>query len=246
MKRPLLSSLVVALLALAPLSQVLAQAAAKQPVAQQPAASAQPGAESYLKVVGNPPAANSEVAKADLAIILWEQQRRTPEDIRRAKSEEKLTLAAFADAAGRELDPARFPKTLSLIEKATADVKKVTDVLKKKFERPRPFVAKPEQVKPAIALEPSASFPSGHATRGVFFAAILAQLAPEKSAELAARGLMIGIDRVIGGVHWPSDVEAGQRLGRKIADNLLASDEYKKAIEEARAEWAAPAAAAVP
>jgi hypothetical protein len=205
----------------------------------------QPPAPAYLEVVGEPPAPGSDAAKADLAIVLWEQQRRTADDVKRAKAEERFTLAAFAEALGPGFDPARYPRTAALLERAGADSHDASSALKKRFNRKRPFVAYPDLVHPAIMLEPSPSFPSGHATRSAFFALLLAQLAPERKPELIARGAQIAIDRVIGGVHWPSDIEAGQRLGRKLAEDLLTTDAYARAIAEVRAaEWSRPPATA--
>ncbi|HET9555477.1 MAG TPA: phosphatase PAP2 family protein, partial [Anaeromyxobacteraceae bacterium] len=103
--------------------------------------------------------------------------------------------------------------------------------------RPRPYEAS-AQVAPIVERERSASFPSGHATRGALFAALLAELAPGGRAALLRRGAEIGEDRVIAGVHYPSDVAAGQRLGEALARALLAEPAFRAALEAARAaEW---------
>jgi acid phosphatase (class A) len=96
-----------------------------------------------------------------------------------------------------------------------------------------------------VEREESFSYPSGHATRGVLAARVLAELAPARRAELLRLGEQVGYDRVVGGVHYPSDVLAGQRLGAALADELLARPELAAELAAVRAaEWTAPAAAA--
>ena len=51
-----------------------------------------------------------------------------------------------------------------------------------------------------------------------------------------ARGKLIGQDRVIGGMHYPSDVAAGQKLGAAIAKSLLANEQFKTEFEKAKQE----------
>ncbi len=195
-------------------------------------------------VVGDPgatvdpaPARGSEEEKADLAIVLWEQRTRTPEEVARAASEVRLGVAAFAAALGAGFDPAAHPLTEALLDRAGRATKACTDMLKKRYARPRPYLVEPRVV-PAVQRETSPSYPSGHATRGVVYAAVLSELAPGRREALERRGLLVGTDRVIAGVHWPSDIAAGQRLGALIARALLADPAFRRALEETRAkEW---------
>jgi membrane-associated phospholipid phosphatase len=189
--------------------------------------------------IGPYPAVDSEAGKADLAIVLWHQRTRTSFEVQRALSEVKLGLSAYSEAMGLPLDGTRFPKTAALIDKAGRDIKIVTDGLKKHFGRPRPYQAD-SRVQPAIERELSPSYPSGHATRGLAYAMVLAELAPERREALLAQGRLVGVDRVIGGVHYPSDVEAGQRLGLKMGEAWLSVPENRSLVDSVRAaEWPA-------
>ena len=188
-------------------------------------------------LVGSIPAPGSPEAISDLAIVLWEQRTRTPEDVARARSEEELSLEDFAGALGPGFDPARHPLTEALLARAVAASRPCVWAAKGAHARPRPYAADP-RVSPAVAREDTASFPSGHATRGALMAAVLAELAPERREALARRGAQIGHDRVLAGVHYPSDVVAGQHLGAAIARALLADPELRAAIADVRAkEW---------
>ncbi len=198
---------------------------------------ATPQTKQWADFLGAFPTADSDGGKADLAIVLWHQRTRTPAEVARALSEVKLGLGAYAQAMGVPMDGVRYPMTAALIDRVGKDIKVVTDALKKHFMRPRPYQADPS-VQPAIEREPSPSYPSGHATRGLAYAMVLADLLPERREALLAQGRLVGVDRVIGGVHYPSDIEAGQRLAMQLATAWL-TDPQNRALVEAvrRAEW---------
>ena len=65
---------------------------------------------------------------------------------------------------------------------------------------------------------------------------VLGELFPAKKAELLERAKEIGLDRMIAGVHYPNDVEAGTKLGRAIGEKLIASAAFQKDAETARQE----------
>jgi undecaprenyl-diphosphatase len=87
----------------------------------------------------------------------------------------------------------------------------VVEVISFFYERPRPYVAL--VFKPLIALEFSASFPSGHAA--VFFAlAMTAYFIRRRwSYYFFAGALLVSLGRIFVGVHWPADVLAGAAVG---------------------------------
>lgn len=198
-----------------------------------------------VALLGPYPRAGSPEAAADLAVVLWEQRTRTPAEVARAASEEDLSLEDFAGVLGPGFEAARHPLTEALLARAAAAARSCIVAPKKAYARPRPY-ASDARVAPAAEREATGSYPSGHATRGALFAAVLAELAPERRAALLPRGAQIGDDRVVAGVHYPSDVAAGQRLGAAIAQALLTDRDFREALAEARAkEWhvagAAPA-----
>ncbi len=193
--------------------------------------------QGLVAFLGAFPAPDSDDGKADLAIVLWHQRTRTGPEIQRALSEVKLGLGAYASAAGLPLDVSRYPVTAALIDQVGKDIKVQTDGLKKHFGRPRPYQAD-ARVQPAIERELSPSYPSGHATRGLAYAMVLADLLPDHREALVAQGRLVGVDRVIGGVHYPSDIEAGQRLAAKLGAEWLAQPANRARVEAVRAaEW---------
>jgi acid phosphatase (class A) len=51
-----------------------------------------------------------------------------------------------------------------------------------------------------------------------------------------ARGEQIGQDRIIGGVHYPSDVRAGRQIGEAIVKKLMDNSDFQVALEQAKEE----------
>jgi len=82
----------------------------------------------------------------------------------------------------------------------------------------------------------SPSYPSGHAAVGAMDAIILAQMVPEQRSALFARGWAYGDARVIGGVHFPSDVEAGRILGTMLVSVLEQDARFRADRDAARKE----------
>lgn len=87
-------------------------------------------------------------------------------------------------------------------------------VLKPGMGRTRPCYALPSgSVRQVVPVANSGALPSLHAAN--WFAAVtpVAIAAPEAAPALVALALLVGVSRVVAGVHWPSDVLVGSLLG---------------------------------
>jgi acid phosphatase (class A) len=185
-----------------------------------------------------PPADGSAQQKADLAAVLNVQRTRTPEEVTRAKADIDKSVFRFADVLGPAFNEASLPRTAALFKAASHDAGLVAKGGKQFFRRARPFIASSE-VHPTVPIKPGDaydSYPSGHATFGYMSAILLAQMIPEKRDALFARGREYGENRVIDGVHYPGDVEAGRIDGTLVAAALMANPAFQKAFAEAKAE----------
>ena len=69
------------------------------------------------------------------------------------------------------------------------------------------------------------SYPSGHSCVSAAAARVIASYFPDQAASLEAQVAAAGRSRVVGGIHFPSDVAAGQALGRAVADWAMAYDQ---------------------
>lgn len=91
---------------------------------------------------------------------------------------------------------------------------------KKKFNRERPFQVAKEfnidfpKVKTETGVTPS--YPSGHAFSAYLVAEIISRNYPEKKKELFELAEKTAVGRIKHGVHFPSDIEAGKLLAKKL------------------------------
>jgi acid phosphatase (class A) len=94
------------------------------------------------------------------------------------------------------------------------------------------------------------SYPSGHAMFGCMTAVLLGVMVPEQRTALLERGSAYAQNRVVGGVHYPTDVEAGCTGGKIVAAVLLQSpvfqDDFATARDETRRALGLPAAPSKP
>jgi acid phosphatase (class A) len=193
-----------------------------------------PDSIDVVQLLPDPPDKNSREYRDEIELMLNVQQTRTDAEIARGKSEAKFDVFAFSDALGPWFTPERCPQTVKLFKEISSDAKYFTSVGKDHWNRPRP-PRSDDRVKPALD-EKDSSYPSGHSTRATVMGEILAEIFPQQREAIMARSRQIGWDRVIVGVHFPSDVDAGRVLGRAIAHQLLVSPEFREELDKVKAE----------
>ena len=78
-------------------------------------------------------------------------------------------------------------------------------------------------------LEPivNSAYPSGHATWVFMAAVLLADMVPERRAAIWSRAEDFARQRMVGGVHYRSDIDAGRIAGPVVASFMLASPKYR-------------------
>lgn len=189
-----------------------------------------------------PPAAGSAADLADIAALKQWQAKRTPADCARAAAAAHAAYSEFFGDISPFPDPlppeaaAVFARVKTETDGAAADVKDL-------FKRPRPFLRDPE-LDPCLGRIGGLAYPSGHATISRVFALMLGDLAPSRRAEFLARADAVALDRVIGGVHHPSDIEAGKRLGDRLYKAYKKSRVFRADMKLLKGLLSAKAAAA--
>ncbi|BCG71384.1 acid phosphatase [Mesorhizobium sp. 113-1-2] len=182
-----------------------------------------------------PPANDSAQTKAELGEVLALQVTRTPEMVANAVADSEENVWRFANVMGPNFTKERLPKFSAFFDRVVETEGAVVDPAKDVWKRPRPHQLS-DLVKPAVKLSSSGSWPSGHATVGTMMGIILADMVPEKRAEIMARAAEYAHNREVGGIHYASDVEMGKISGSVIAAVLLNRDDFKAEYEVARAE----------
>lgn len=194
----------------------------------------------WSKLVPPPPAPDSLAAEADLFVVLRMQAARTPAQVEWAKLVEQADVFALFGAdglLGPDFSRPNLPALDALLRQLAAELRPLNHAVKEKYARARPFLAD-AAVEPCVQRPESDSYPSGHSFSAHVWARVLAEVFPEQRAALIARADDIGWGRVIGGVHFPTDLVAGRRLAVAVMAREMKNPAFREAIEACRAEAA--------
>lgn len=200
------------------------------------------GAEAYL---APPPARGSARDLGDLDVYAATRALEGTDRWRLAQSdangESPAAPKAFDCALGTSLDVAKQPILIRMLMRASTDGDNLSRSAKVKFARPRPFLVKegPICVARESWLVEQGAYPSGHAATGWTWGLILSELAPDRTEALMSRARSFGESRVVCGVHYVSDIEAGRAVASVTLARLRSDPAFIADLAKARAELAA-------
>ncbi|HET7003085.1 MAG TPA: vanadium-dependent haloperoxidase [Puia sp.] len=122
---------------------------------------------------------------------------------------------AVEDFVHQNYSEVRWARNLALLNMTEMDAAIVCWDVKYHY-----FNARPSQVDPSIkTLTGIPNFPayiSGHSTFSGAAATILGYLVPENASKYSAMAEEAGLSRLVGGIHYRTDCEAGLSVGNKI------------------------------
>ena len=183
-----------------------------------------------------PSASGSEQDKQDLAAVLLAQKTRSAAEVQQAQADDKQEdIFVFATVLGSQFRAAELPLTVALSLHLRQSSALVNPPLKLRFDRPRPFVAS-TKVHPVCQQTTTGSYPSGHAMVGTLEALALTQILPERAPEIFLRLDQYLHNRVVCGVHYPSDVAASRLIASSLFGLIAASPSFQKELASARVE----------
>jgi len=189
-----------------------------------------------LTLLAPPPANDSATTKAELDALFTLQNSRSKTQSDRGVADDKEEVWRFADVIGNpDFTPAKLPVFTAFFDRVVATEPAVVDPAKDTFKRPRPHMAD-SRINPLVKKKSSGSYPSGHTTIGTVMGIVLSNMIPEKRVALMARAWEFGNNRLVVGIHYASDIEAGRLSGYAIAAVLATHADYNKEFEAAKAE----------
>jgi acid phosphatase (class A) len=182
-----------------------------------------------------PPAEDSAITREELAELHNLQTQRTPAELARAKADAaEENVFAFSTVLGAQFTAKQFPLTTKLFERVTEAEKAALREAKDYWHRRRPYVV--DATLSPCGNGSNGSYPSGHSTLAYMDATLLAQMLPERHDALFERAADYAHNRLVCGVHYPSDVEAGKTLGTVLAALLEREPELSAQIAAATTE----------
>lgn len=181
------------------------------------------------------PPPSAEEGRREIEAMLVLQNQRTPEQAARAAADGEQSVFRFADVLGPRFTAQNLPLTAALFERLYRTQSALNKQGKTLWERQRPPLAD-TRLQPVARYSSSGSYPSGHATFSYLAGIVLGDMVPEQRTHLLERAREFGNNRVLGGVHYPSDVEAGRQLAVLIAALAPQSPDYQRDFAAARAE----------
>jgi acid phosphatase (class A) len=186
-----------------------------------------------------PPAAGSSRAQAEMAELKDIVAHRAPEQRELATHDAKdETGSFFASAIGGGFDLAKLPATAEMLADIGEEEEVVTKPAKAFFHRDRPYTVAPDMDTCTPHKEDAKpnSYPSGHATRSFAMGVVLAALMPDKAQAILTRSAQYAEERLICGVHFRSDIVAGQALGTVLGLELMRDPAFHKVYDAAANE----------
>ena len=189
-----------------------------------------------LQLLPPPPAIDSAVTKAELDALVQIQNSRTKTQSDRAVADDAEDVWRFADVFGNaSFTKEKLPVFTAFFDRIVATEPAVVDPAKDTWKRPRPYMAD-SRINPLLKKKTSGAYPSGHTTVGTLMALVLADMVPELRGPLMARAAEYADNRMVAGMHYATDLDAGKRAATAILAVLQTKASFLKSFQAAQAE----------
>ncbi len=188
-------------------------------------------------LIPNPPAEGSSEQKKEFTELHLIESTRTPQQIAAAKADEAdEDLFLYKSVLGDKFNANTLPITAELGVHVKNEQSIAGAALKLIFQRVRPYNTD-KSLHPVCAVtDVPNTYPSGHALTGYLEGLTLAEIVPEKRVEILARADDFAHNRLVCGVHYPSDVEASRKVAYVVFGYMLATPRFQRDLAAARTE----------
>ena len=186
------------------------------------------GTAEFVALLAAPPAPGSAQTRAELDELLNLELSRSAASVAAAQADRKKDISRFYAAMGFDATrPPDLPQVRRVLERVESDIGGYVRAAKIRFQRLRPYEIETRLHPCIFDVRGDQSYPSGHATYGYVMTGVLEELAPERQRELRLRADEFARQRMVCGVHFRSDLEAGRVAARWLVQRLNASPEFR-------------------
>jgi acid phosphatase (class A) len=185
-----------------------------------------PGAPNLAVLLPPPPDVASAQARSDEAQVAAAVAARSRTQFLEAQDTSVRTVFFYAPSVGAGFTPERLPVTAAFFARIGSDVKELIDEAKTFWNRPRPNGAQKTR----------GSYPSGHAAFAACSAIVLAQLLPAKRDAIFTQARTFAENRILLGLHYPSDIASGWTAGTLAAYVMEHDQAFQRDFAAAKAE----------
>jgi acid phosphatase (class A) len=173
-----------------------------------------------------PPDAASAQERSDEEQVAAAVAARSPAQLFEAEEAAKRSVFFFASAVGPGFTAARLPVTANFFSRVRSDVEGLIQRAKAYWDRPRPGGVQKRR----------GSYPSGHAAFAASTAILLSQLIPAKRDAIFTQARTFAQNRILLGLHYPSDVASGWTAGTLAAYVMMHDRAFQRDYAAVRAE----------
>ncbi|KAF0233356.1 MAG: acid phosphatase [Desulfovibrionaceae bacterium] len=175
-----------------------------------------------LMLLPQPPAPGTAAQGANMLILNTVMNTATPQMVAQAQADAIPSVFDFSAVLGEDFTARNLLATNAFFIKVTINTQNANDTLKDIYNSQGPVTP--------------ASYPSSHALLGLVDGVLLGDMLPEKQGQLLTYGVQYGLNRLILGQHWPTDVSAAQMATGIFLADLFASSQFQSDFNEAKAE----------
>lgn len=196
-----------------------------------------PSYETYGQLLPLPPTPGSPAERVDLGAVEGLQSTASKAEIEHAHKTAVLRedfVFVFFGGLRENFTLVAYPQATVFFNKLRRTGLGAINYLRDHYHRLRPYQAFPQDVKQLTTAIPGGSYPGGHATHAWLSARVMGELDPVHKADYLGRAYQVGMDRLVSGMHYPSDISAAQLLGEQIFADLMKDPGFRSDLEKLR------------
>ena len=175
-----------------------------------------------LTLLPAPPQPGTANQAANVQLLNIVTSTATPQMVAAAQWDANPSVFDFSQVLGPNFSAEKLPVTNAFFAKVTTNTENTNIDLCALYKSQGPTT--PD------------SYPSAHTLLGFVDGVILADMVPEKKDQLLTYGVQYGLNRLVLGQHWPTDVTAAQMESALLLPALYVSPQFQSDFAQAKAE----------